>query len=272
MQSARPSGERGTSRARRSPTDMAFRDEVEAVCARRDALRTQLERVTDAEERAELTSELGALVARIDDLRRKTALTVLADLRQATPCPASWEGMVGDGTVRHCALCEKNVYDFSGLTALEAAQLLHDHEGDVCARLHRRRDGRLILADCEVGRRRRRRRVVAGAAASLVLGGAAALASGGDEAAAGPHLAPDQSSFVLDEELFVSGASEPPPRLDWEANWCSPRGGHWLCMTRPVPLSGEALEALGVFAETGELDRLIDGSPGAPDPDPDPEP
>lgn len=203
MQSARPPGERGTSRASRSPTDMAFRDEVEAVCARRDALRTELERVTDAEERAELTQELEALVARIDEVRRKTALTVLADLRQATPCPASWEGMVGDDTVRHCALCEKNVYDFSGLTALEAAQLLHDREGDVCARLHRRRDGRLILADCEVGRRRRRRRVLAGAAASLVLGGAAALLSSGEDPVPVPRLAPVAASTELEEMVFV---------------------------------------------------------------------
>ncbi len=184
---------------------MSFRDEVEAARARAVALRAR------AEGDAEAASELAQLEARIDEARGR-ALKVLDDVRVATPCPASWAAMAGDDRVRHCALCEKNVYDLSGLTALEAVHLLAANERGVCVRLHRRRDGTVITADCSVGRRRRRKRWLTGAAASLAIGGAVGLASAHDES---PRMqAPPlvESERVFDEEAFRSGPHVPDGR------------------------------------------------------------
>ena len=63
--------------------------------------------------------------------------------------------MEGEGRVRDCYACEKKVYDLSGMTGDAILELL-DREGEApCVRMHRRRDGTLITADCLVGRRRR---------------------------------------------------------------------------------------------------------------------
>ena len=40
----------------------------------------------------------------------------LDDLRVASPCPASWDAMVGDDRVRFCGQCQKSVYDIKALT------------------------------------------------------------------------------------------------------------------------------------------------------------
>src|SRR5512144_2722432 len=83
----------------------------------------------------------------------------------ASPCPASWESMKGDDRVRFCELCNLNVYNFAQLTQTEAAALIANSEGRICARLYRRADGTVITRDCPVGLRALRRRAarVAGA-------------------------------------------------------------------------------------------------------------
>ena len=103
-------------------------------------------------------------------------LTVLDDLRIATPCPASWEAMRGDERVRYCGLCSKHVYDMSGLTADESVKLVQKAEGHVCMRLYRRKDGTFLTADCPVGIRGRVRRRVNRMIAAAVLMSVAARA------------------------------------------------------------------------------------------------
>jgi hypothetical protein len=66
--------------------------------------------------------------------------------------------------------CSKFVYDFSALTTAEVEALVRAKEGQLCARIYRRRDGRMLTADCPVGRRaKRRRNLVALVAAGLGL-------------------------------------------------------------------------------------------------------
>src|SRR6185369_2922002 len=72
-------------------------------------------------------------------------------VRIATPCSATWERMAGDETVRHCTLCELNVYNFAAMTRDEIDELLLRKEGRVCARLYRRADGTLLTSDCPSG-------------------------------------------------------------------------------------------------------------------------
>jgi hypothetical protein len=95
---------------------------------------------------------------------------LLDRVRIASPCQASWDAMSGNERVRSCALCQKHVYNLSAMSAVEATALIERIEGNICARLYRRRDGTVLTADCPVGVRavaRRVRRLVAGAAVCL---------------------------------------------------------------------------------------------------------
>jgi hypothetical protein len=98
---------------------------------------------------------------------RKSSLTVLDDVRVASPCHADWKGMIGDDRSRHCLECDRRVYDLSALTAEQALALIREKESDLCIRLYRRTDGRILTADCPVGLRAKLmhagRRVGAGA-------------------------------------------------------------------------------------------------------------
>lgn len=93
------------------------------------------------------------------------SLPVLDSISIATPCHADWDGMTPvdpSARVRHCAGCDKNVYNLSEMTRADAEALLRAHEGRLCARLYRRDDGSVITADCPVGLAAIRRRVVTG--------------------------------------------------------------------------------------------------------------
>lgn len=72
----------------------------------------------------------------------------------ASPCTEDWSKMDGDDAVRFCLKCSNNVYDLTQRTKQEIDALLALHEGDgVCVRMHRRRDGTLVTADCAPARR-----------------------------------------------------------------------------------------------------------------------
>jgi hypothetical protein len=92
---------------------------------------------------------------------------LLARVRIASPCPASWSGMEGDERVRFCRLCNLNVYNLSGMMREEAAALVAGAEGRLCARLYRRADGKVLTRDCPTGLRAVRRRARRTAAAVL---------------------------------------------------------------------------------------------------------
>lgn len=76
---------------------------------------------------------------------------MLENIRIASPCSADWEQMRGNDRVRHCDLCNLNVYNFSAMTEPEILKLLARREGLPCVRLHRRRDGTIITRNCPVG-------------------------------------------------------------------------------------------------------------------------
>jgi hypothetical protein len=89
----------------------------------------------------------------------RTSLTLLDDIRIASPCHASWDSMTGDHRARHCGACDKTVYDLSRMTAAQAEALIREKEGALCVRLYRREDGRVLTADCPVGLRDRLQRM-----------------------------------------------------------------------------------------------------------------
>jgi len=97
------------------------------------------------------------------------------DLRIASPCNASWDDMVGDDRVRHCKGCDKDVYNLSGMTRVDAEALLVARGVDVCIRFYQRADGTLMLRDCEIKRGRTSRIAAAVGIAALALGATACM-------------------------------------------------------------------------------------------------
>lgn len=170
---------------------MAYRGDVEALKARQAKLEREL---TDVKARAQELRTLGAREGEVaKDLAevrrllegheqraradgRRAKLPVLEEVRVAAPCSARWDDMIGDAQVRFCTHCEKNVYNLSEMTRVEAEGLLREREGSLCVRLYQRADGTVLTADCKVGVRRRRVRRVAGVA---VGGGVLAAAASG---------------------------------------------------------------------------------------------
>ena len=95
----------------------------------------------------------------------------LNDIKIASPCPADWNEMYGDGRRRFCGDCKLNVYNFSGMTRDEAEALIMNAEGRLCVRFYKRADGSVITQDCPVGwaKVKQRTKVYATAAFSLVM-------------------------------------------------------------------------------------------------------
>lgn len=84
----------------------------------------------------------------------------LDDIRIASPCTADWNAMKvlpddvgGDrgARARFCGSCEKNVYDLSAMTRVDALALVERHEGKCCVRFYKRTDGTVLTEDCPVG-------------------------------------------------------------------------------------------------------------------------
>lgn len=92
----------------------------------------------------------------------------LDDIRIASPCNADWDAMkavAGDdlrgdagARARFCGSCQKNVYDLSSMTRVDALALIERHEGSCCVRFYKRADGTVLTEDCPVGFRAALRR------------------------------------------------------------------------------------------------------------------
>jgi hypothetical protein len=144
---------------------MAYRDDVNALAARHDALATEV---------AQKTRELEESRQLLEQAWARARLPVLDQIQVASPCTADWNQMTGDDRARHCGACQKSVYNLSGMTRAEAEALLIERNGDLCVRYYQRHDGTILLADCTVGvQRKRDRRRTAARAAAIVAGGLA---------------------------------------------------------------------------------------------------
>ncbi len=173
---------------------MNDRDDIDVLAARHAEL---------AAEVAERTRELAATKALLADAAAHANRPLLDDIRIASPCPASWDDMVGDDRVRHCAGCNKDVFNLSALTRDEAEALVRERVGNLCARYYRRADGTIITSDCAVGISRRRKRRVMAAGIAALLAGAGGLAfalsrrTRLETVAASDAFPPVQLDFVL---------------------------------------------------------------------------
>lgn len=142
----------------------------------------------------------------------------LGVVKVASPCRADWKQMEGSEQVRHCKLCQKNVYNLSEMNAVDARALLLEREGKLCVRFYQRKDGTVLTADCPKGVQRKRVRLVAAvaSAASVVLAGAAFLLDSGGFAPAAERmraLVTGQSYTEADESFteVLGGMKAPQP-------------------------------------------------------------
>jgi hypothetical protein len=166
---------------------MSYRNDTEALEARKRELEQRLSELRARQRENEqlskgtdtLVRELEEAYARLNVARApnkgRRPLPLLQRIYVASPCNVPWESMQGDEHVRHCASCDKDVFDLSSLTREEAEALLIEKKGKLCAQYYRREDGTILTADCEVGvakkkRARRKAAVVAGAFAAAAAG------------------------------------------------------------------------------------------------------
>jgi hypothetical protein len=94
---------------------------------------------------------------------------IINNLKIASPCHASWEGMEGDDRSRHCGACNKKVYNIAEMTRDEALSLIRENEGRICLQLYRRTDGTVLTKDCPVGLRAVRRKAAYALSCSVML-------------------------------------------------------------------------------------------------------
>jgi hypothetical protein len=102
-------------------------------------------------------------------------LPTLDDLRVASPCSVPWDSMTGNGRVRSCAQCSKQVFNISNMSRADAEVLLREHVEGVCVRFYRRLDGTILTTDCPVGIRSRLSHMVLTSAVVTVAAGILAL-------------------------------------------------------------------------------------------------
>ncbi len=150
----------------------------------------------------------------------------LQSLRIAAPCETAWETMQGEGPGRFCQRCNKHIHDFAQLTPREIQALLRASRGQLCARLTRDAEGRLVTLPARAlpppANPRRMPQIAAAAVLSLLgLGGAAcsdrvtALAletdvgtagiAPGSEPRAGARPAPDRQQRAGGGRASLSG-------------------------------------------------------------------
>ncbi len=75
---------------------------------------------------------------------RKSKLDLL---NVAKPCSASWEQMTGTAQKRFCSECSKYVFDFSQMTRHQIEAVTAVNQGNLCARITRREDGSMVMAE-----------------------------------------------------------------------------------------------------------------------------
>ena len=186
---------------------MSYRSETEALLARRESLRQELEALrepvrADAAARVALHEVEATLVARRALLPRLRAPQV------RVACEEPWSGMQGSDTARRCERCKKNVFNLSAMSDTEVAAFLAA-SGEACARFYVRADETAVTADCTRGADRSGLKVLAG---SMLVGSAlalAVLAPNGNQAVAVVRL----EDLVARPSAPVSGPGSPSAKV-----------------------------------------------------------
>ena len=106
-------------------------------------------------------------------------MSLLDPIRMAFECPLRWEKLIGGDRTRHCAACDKHVFNLSAMTRIEAQRLLDDSETPICIRVEVGADGRARFQPA-----------LPGLAASAAVVAAAAIVAVGPSPPSAPLAAP----------------------------------------------------------------------------------
>jgi hypothetical protein len=145
------------------------------------------------------------------------------NLQISSPCPKSWDDLVGDHRIRYCGECRLNVYNLAEMPRVEVEALVRSTEGRLCGRLYVRDDRKATTRDCGGTRRRQVLRRWLTAAGVLLLVGFTWVSRSAES--------PDRSTLpnwarsVLD--IIDPPKQQPPP----------PRAimGKMICPQPPAP-------------------------------------
>ncbi|MEP7012727.1 MAG: carboxypeptidase-like regulatory domain-containing protein [Acidobacteriota bacterium] len=64
-----------------------------------------------------------------------------------SPCTKPWDEMTGGDAERHCAECDRQVFDFQRMTQRQIATRIQASGGKLCAQITRGKDGRLLTLE-----------------------------------------------------------------------------------------------------------------------------
>ena len=95
------------------------------------------------------------------------------ELKVSSPCPKSWDSLVGDDRVRYCGQCKLNVYNLADMSSEEVAEIVQKTEGRLCGRLYVRRDHTATVENCRKSGVRAMAQAVLAVSAVLLLGATA---------------------------------------------------------------------------------------------------
>lgn len=107
-------------------------------------------------QRLSIEHETARLQARLRGEANQPPL--LRRLKIVSTCDASWDEMQGSQAVRRCALCDKDVFNLEAMTMAEVDAMVRSVDGAACARLRRRRDGKVVTVECQYAEREQRLR------------------------------------------------------------------------------------------------------------------
>src|SRR5689334_12274181 len=73
--------------------------------------------------------------------------TTLDQIGIRKPCSADWDSMVGNGEVRFCEHCAKDVHNLSSITRVAAEKLVIESKGQLRINCRLHPDGRTEISD-----------------------------------------------------------------------------------------------------------------------------
>jgi hypothetical protein len=79
-------------------------------------------------------------------MRQNKKLKVLQTIN---PCSMDWNEMIGNNKVRHCAKCDKVVYNISEMNAKEINRLFNNNATDLCGTYYRNSRGGISINNFE---------------------------------------------------------------------------------------------------------------------------
>ncbi|HLY08589.1 MAG TPA: hypothetical protein VKW04_04685 [Planctomycetota bacterium] len=82
------------------------------------------------------------------------------ELKISSPCPKSWEDLIGNDRIRYCGQCQLNVYNLAQMRPAEVDALVRRTPGRLCGQLYVREDHTATVRDCPRARSGRRWRTL----------------------------------------------------------------------------------------------------------------